>query len=160
MAWGVVPNMAKTLELAFKTCRSWIVSQADENVFEVRSHPSVLVDIGVRTCSCSQWKLNGFPCPHAVVAVQNSGRNIYNYVIPFYHITEFRSAYFGTIHLIPTVGKPNFSAADYLIAPSMVKRPPKRPKRKMIPSNGFLPAILFSGRSRISSPLLRETRMA
>ncbi|KAL7180554.1 hypothetical protein ACSBR1_043704 [Camellia fascicularis] len=82
------PKMVTTLELAFKTSRSWIVSQADENVFEVRSHPSVLVDIGARTCSCFQWQLNGFPCPHAIVAFRNSGKNIYDHIVPFYRVTD------------------------------------------------------------------------
>ncbi|KAL7164611.1 hypothetical protein ACSBR2_040497 [Camellia fascicularis] len=138
------PQMATTLELVFKTSRSWIVSQANENVFEVRSRPSVLVDIGA--CSCFQWQLNGFPCPHAVVAFRNSGRNIYDHVVPFYRVTEFRAAYSGTIHPIPTARKPNFLVADYLIALSTVKRPPGRPKRKRIPSKDEVVPCIRCGR--------------
>ncbi|GMP93084.1 hypothetical protein CsSME_00043057 [Camellia sinensis var. sinensis] len=138
--------MATILELAFKTSRSWIISQADENVFEVRSRPSVLVDIGARTCYCFQWQLNGFPCPHAVVAFRNNGRNIYNHVVPLYHVIEFWAAYSGTIYPIPKAGKPNFSAADYLIAPPMVKQPPGGPKRKRIPSKGEVVPCIRYGR--------------
>ncbi|KAL7176858.1 hypothetical protein ACSBR2_030239 [Camellia fascicularis] len=128
--------MEKSLDSTFKTSRSWIVSQANENVFEVKSNPSVLVDVGARTCSCFQWQLNGFPCPHAVVAFCNSGRDIYKYVNPFYHVKEFMATYCGAIHPVPTVGKSKFTPADYLIAPPIVKRPPGRPTWKRIPSKG------------------------
>ncbi|KAL7180499.1 hypothetical protein ACSBR1_043659 [Camellia fascicularis] len=120
--------MAKVLESAYKDSRSWIVSQFDNNVFEVRSRPSVLVDIGEHTCSCFQWQLNGFPCSHVVVAFRNSGKNIYDFIDSFYHVHEFRSAYSGAIHPIPIVGKPNLATTDYLIAPPIYKRPPGRPK--------------------------------
>ncbi|KAL7168051.1 hypothetical protein ACSBR2_038484 [Camellia fascicularis] len=104
---GVIcPKMEKKLDFELKTGRSWIVSQANDNVYEVHSHPSVMVDIIRRTCSCYQWQLNGFPCSHVLVAFQNS------------------------------TGKPTFKPDDYLIAPPIVKHPPGRSKRKTIPSKG------------------------
>ncbi|KAL7207328.1 hypothetical protein ACSBR1_029313 [Camellia fascicularis] len=108
--WGgeLCSKMETILESAFKTSGSWIVCQADANVFEGCSHPLVL----------------------------KSGRNIYDYIDPFYHVTEFQVAYSGSIHPIPTVRIPNFSSSDYLIAPPMMKQPPQRPKRKRIPSKG------------------------
>ncbi|KAL7161277.1 hypothetical protein ACSBR2_041845 [Camellia fascicularis] len=128
--------MEKILVHAFEDNRSWIVSQSDDNVFEVRSHPSVLVDIGRRSCSCFQWQLNGFPCSHAVVAFRNSGKNIYDYIKSFYQVVEYRAAYAGSIHPNPTVEKPKFTVTDYLIGPPIYKRPPGRPKQKRIPSKG------------------------
>ncbi|KAL7170147.1 hypothetical protein ACSBR2_035076 [Camellia fascicularis] len=125
--------MEKNLDSVFKNSKLWIVSQVNENVFEVLSHPSMSVDINAPTCLHFQWQLNGFPCSHTVIAFRNNGRNIYDYVDQFYHVKEFRVAYSGAIHLIPMVGKPKFNRADYLIAPPIVKRPPKRPTRKNIP---------------------------
>ena len=46
------PKMEKKVEAEYKTSRPWIVSQADENVYEVHSNPSVLVDVNRRTGSC------------------------------------------------------------------------------------------------------------
>ncbi|KAL7201215.1 hypothetical protein ACSBR1_033008 [Camellia fascicularis] len=137
-AWvgELCPKMEKRLMSEFKDSKHWIVSQSDDNIFEVWSHPSVLVDIGNRSCSCFQWQLNGFPCPHAVVAFRNSGKNVYDYIEPFYHVMKHRAAYERSIHPIPTVAKPKFTPSDYLIAPPVYKRPPGRPKRKRIPSKG------------------------
>ncbi|KAL7173014.1 hypothetical protein ACSBR2_032477 [Camellia fascicularis] len=129
-AWvgELCPKMEKRLMSEFKDSRHYIVSQSDDNIFEVRSHPSVLVDIGNRSCSCFQWQLNGFPCPHAVIAFRNSGKNVYDYIESFYHMVKYRAAYEGSIHPIPTVAKPKFTPSDYLIAPPVYIRPPRRPK--------------------------------
>ncbi|KAL7230844.1 hypothetical protein ACSBR2_009180 [Camellia fascicularis] len=120
--------------------------RADENVFEVQSNPSVLIDVGTRTCSCFQWQLNGFPCPDAVVVFHNSGKDIYEHVNPFYHVKEFVATYYGAIHPVPTIGKPKFTPVDYLIAPSIVKRSPGRPTWKRIPSKGEVVSRIRCGR--------------
>ncbi|KAL7204252.1 hypothetical protein ACSBR2_017345 [Camellia fascicularis] len=133
---GLCPKMEKSLDLAYKDSRSWIVSQADDNIFEVHLHSSVLVDIGTRTCSYFQWQLNGFPCSHTVVAFRNSGENIYGFIDLFYHVDEFKAAYSAAIYPIVTVGKPKLSTNDLIIAPPIYKRPPGRPKCKQIPSKG------------------------
>ncbi|KAL7235861.1 hypothetical protein ACSBR1_019196 [Camellia fascicularis] len=139
-------KMTKVLESVYNDSRSWIVSQSDDNVFEVRLHPSVLVDFGTRTCLCFQWQLNGFPCSHVVVAFRNSGKNIYDFIDSFHHVHEFRATYSGAIHPIPTLGKPNFSTTDYLITPLIYKRPLGRPKRKQIPSKGEVVQRIQCGR--------------
>ncbi|KAL7255184.1 hypothetical protein ACSBR1_009363 [Camellia fascicularis] len=144
--WELFPKMEKSLDSAFKTSRSWIVSQADENVFEVQSNPSVLIDVGTRTCSCFQWQLNGFPCPDVVVVFHNSGKDIYEYVNPFYHVKEFMATYYGAIHPVPTIGKPKFTLVDYLIAPPIVKRSPGRPTWKRILSKGEVVSRIRCGR--------------
>ncbi|KAL7201335.1 hypothetical protein ACSBR1_033102 [Camellia fascicularis] len=138
--------MEKHLMSEFKDSRHWIVSQSDDNIFEVRSHPSVLVDIGNRSCSCFQWQLNGFPCPHSVVAFRNSGKNVYDYIEPFYHVVKYRAAYEGSIHPIPTIAKPKFTPSDYLIVPPIYKCPPGRPKQKRIPSKGEVVQHIRCGR--------------
>ncbi|KAL7238077.1 hypothetical protein ACSBR2_004219 [Camellia fascicularis] len=80
------PKMEKKLAKAFNDSRPWCVSQANDEVYEVHSNPSVLVDVGRRTCSCFQWQINGFSCSHAIVAFRNSGRNIYNSIDRAFHI--------------------------------------------------------------------------
>ncbi|KAL7224731.1 hypothetical protein ACSBR1_026084 [Camellia fascicularis] len=113
--------MDKKLEAEYKTSRAWIVSQSDEDVYEVHSQPSVLVDVNRRTCSCYQWQVNGFQCSHAVVAFRNSGRNIYDLIESYHHVTEFRAMYSESIHHIPTVEKPSVTPNEYIIAPSATK---------------------------------------
>ncbi|CAL5325348.1 unnamed protein product [Camellia sinensis] len=140
------PKMEKKLATAFNDSRPWCVSQANDEVYEVHSNPSVLVDVGRHTCSCFQWQINGFPCSHAVVAFRNSRRNIYDSIDRAFHIDTFRASYSGTIYPIPTVEKPNVNAAEYMIAPPTVKRSPGRPKRKKIPSKGEVVQRIRRGR--------------
>ncbi|KAL7172149.1 hypothetical protein ACSBR2_031776 [Camellia fascicularis] len=46
--WGgvICPKMEKKLVQAYNDSRGWSVSQANDDVYEVHSHPSVLVDMG------------------------------------------------------------------------------------------------------------------
>ena len=86
-AWPRVlsPKMEAQLVKAYNKGRAWIVSQSNDNVYEVHSYPSVLVDVDRRTCSCFQWQINQLPCAHAMVAIRNSVRDLYDLVEPFYH---------------------------------------------------------------------------
>ncbi|XP_028056540.1 uncharacterized protein LOC114260592 [Camellia sinensis] len=52
---GVVcPKMEDRLVKAYNKGRSWLLSQSNNEIFEVHSFPSVMVDVGRRTCSCFQ----------------------------------------------------------------------------------------------------------
>ncbi|KAL7211499.1 hypothetical protein ACSBR2_014379 [Camellia fascicularis] len=137
-AGAICPVMESKLDKAYKDGRSWIVSQSNYDVYEVHSHPSVLVDIGRRTCSCScfQWQIKGFPCEHAMVAVRNSGSDLNALVEPYFHVSTYQLSYSHTIYPIPTVEKPHANSDNYVILPPVVRQPPSRPKKKRIPSKG------------------------
>ncbi|KAL7258465.1 hypothetical protein ACSBR1_004570 [Camellia fascicularis] len=92
MTWLSIlcPKMEK-LVATYNDSRPWCVSQANDDVYEIHSHPSVLVDMATRKCSCFQWQINGFPCSHAVVAFCNNGRNIYDSIDRAFHIETYRS---------------------------------------------------------------------
>ncbi|XP_028080580.1 uncharacterized protein LOC114282131 [Camellia sinensis] len=113
---------------------TWIVSQSNEDIYEVHLFQTVLVDVGKCSCSCFQWQLNGFPCAHAVVAIQSSGRDFSTCVEQIFTVDQYKAAYSGYIQLIPTVDKPSFSEDDFIIYPPAVKPPPGRPKKNRIPS--------------------------
>ncbi|XP_028075949.1 uncharacterized protein LOC114278140 [Camellia sinensis] len=133
---AICPTMEFRLEEAYNKSRSWKVSQANNDVYEVHSFPSVMMDIATRTCSCFQWKINEFPCAHDIVSVRKSRKNLDDIVVPWYHVSEYRLTYAPTIYPIPTVEKPPFNPTDYVICPPNVKCPPRRPKKKRIPSKG------------------------
>ncbi|XP_028081574.1 uncharacterized protein LOC114282984 [Camellia sinensis] len=104
---GVIcPKMEYKLEMAYKKGRSWTVNQSNSDMYEVHSHPSVLVDIGRRTCSCFQLLINGLPCEHTVVSIRNSGSDLNALVDPYFHVTNYQSSYSEAIFFIPTVEKP------------------------------------------------------
>ncbi|KAL7221817.1 hypothetical protein ACSBR1_023709 [Camellia fascicularis] len=100
--WNKVlcPRMDSVLEKAFLDERTWNVSLSSDNVFEVHCFPSVMVDLLLRTCSCRKWKINGYPCQHAVAAIFRSGKNLNSFVEPFFMLicivkrTHFRLAQF------------------------------------------------------------------
>ncbi|KAL7253995.1 hypothetical protein ACSBR1_008362 [Camellia fascicularis] len=137
-AWpGVLcPKIESRLVKAYNKGRAWLVIQSNDDVYEVHSYPSILVDVGRRMCSCFQWQIKRIPCVHAMVAIRNSGRDLYDLVEPYYHVSEYRSIYASSITPIPTVEKPPFNTDDFIIHPPVVKRPPGRPKKKRILSRG------------------------
>ncbi|KAL7212567.1 hypothetical protein ACSBR2_015290 [Camellia fascicularis] len=75
--WNKVlcPHMDSVLEKAFLDGRTWNVSLSSDNVFEVHDFSSVMVDLGLRTCSYRKWEINRYPCQHAVAAIFRSGKN-------------------------------------------------------------------------------------
>ncbi|KAL7239138.1 hypothetical protein ACSBR2_005106 [Camellia fascicularis] len=93
--WNKVlcPRMDSVLEKAFMDGRTWSVSLSYDNVFKVCCFPSVMVDLGLRTCLCRKWEINGYPCQHAVVAIFRSGKNLNSFVEPFFHADMYRQAY-------------------------------------------------------------------
>ncbi|XP_028115507.1 uncharacterized protein LOC114313323 [Camellia sinensis] len=124
---------------AAESFNNWIkeqVSKANEDVFEVHSIPSVTVDVVRRTCFCFKWKINGFPCDYAVIAIQKSHYNLYDCAEHYFHVETYRAAYSGAIFTIPSVEKLPFDPTDYTIYPPTVKRPLGRPKKNRIPSRG------------------------
>ncbi|XP_028069597.1 uncharacterized protein LOC114272126 [Camellia sinensis] len=132
----ICPTFETMLLDSFNDSRSWQVSKANEDVFEVHSIPSVTVDIARRMCSCFKWQINGFPCNHAVVAIQKSRYNLNDCVEHFFHVEMYRVAYSGAIFPILWVEKPLFDPTNFTICPPTVKRPPDRPQKNRIPSRG------------------------
>ncbi|KAL7249872.1 hypothetical protein ACSBR1_011954 [Camellia fascicularis] len=128
--------MDSVLENAFMDERTWYVSLSSDNVFEVYYFPSVMVVLGLRTCSCRKREINGYPCQHAVDAIFRSGKNLNSFVEPFFHADMYRQAYSFFIGLIPTVEKLVCSIDDAMILPPLSKRPAGRPKKNIIASTG------------------------
>ncbi|KAL7238047.1 hypothetical protein ACSBR2_004195 [Camellia fascicularis] len=133
---GRTYSFESCLEIAFNKGRSWNVSQANDDVYEVHSFPSVTVDLAWCTCLCFQWQLNRFPCVHAMVVVCKSGRDLNEMVELYFHVSEYHSTYALTIYPIPTMDQPPFNLDNYLIKPPAVKRPPGRLKKKWKLSKG------------------------
>ena len=78
--------MEKKLVDSLKLAKSWGVIVTCDTVLEVHSSISFYVDIDRQTCSCYEWQLNGFPCCHVVHALHSSGRDVYDFIDPFFHV--------------------------------------------------------------------------
>ncbi|KAL7265392.1 hypothetical protein ACSBR1_003208 [Camellia fascicularis] len=134
--WNKVlcPRMDIVLEKVFMDGRTWNVSLLSDNVFEVHCFPSVIVDLGLRTCSCRKWEINGYPCQDAVATIFRSGRNLNSFVELFFHSDMYREAYLFSIDPVPTIKKPMYSIDDAMILPPLSKRPVGRLKKNRIAS--------------------------
>ncbi|KAL7262652.1 hypothetical protein ACSBR1_000921 [Camellia fascicularis] len=89
-----------------------------------------MVDLGLRTCSCQKWKINGYPYQHAVAAIFRSGKNLNSFVEPFFHVDMYRQAYSFSIESVPTVEKLVCSIDGAMILPPLSKRLAGSQRRK------------------------------
>ncbi|KAG5547704.1 hypothetical protein RHGRI_013410 [Rhododendron griersonianum] len=103
------PTMDEALAIAFQESKAWEVRFSSPDVLEVLCNPSVKVDIGRHSCTCTQWQLNGVPCVHAVCAIKKSGKSLNACVERYFHVECYREAYSRPIMPVPTLWKPEVS---------------------------------------------------
>ncbi|KAL7241033.1 hypothetical protein ACSBR2_006620 [Camellia fascicularis] len=142
----ICPRMDNVLEKAFTDGRTWNVSLSSDNVFEVHCFPSIMVDLGLRTCSCRKWEINGYSCQHAVAAIFRSEKNFNSFIEPFFHIDMYRQVYSFSTGPVPIVEKPVCSINDAMILPPLSKRPAGRPKNNRIASTGEFKKVMKCSR--------------
>ncbi|KAI8553517.1 hypothetical protein RHMOL_Rhmol05G0022300 [Rhododendron molle] len=122
-------------QLVDRESKAWEVKFSSPDVLEVLCNPSVKVDIGRHSCTCTQWQLNGVPCVHAVCAIKKSGKSLNACVERYFHVECYREAYSRPIMPVPTLWKPE-GAGDAVILPHFSRKPPGRNKKKRIRSSG------------------------
>ncbi|KAH7848531.1 hypothetical protein Vadar_004068 [Vaccinium darrowii] len=132
----VCPTMNEDLNVSFQKCKWWTVSKSTADVYEIHCDPSVSVDIAKRTCSYGQWQFKGFPCCHALCAIFNSKKQLNLYVDPYFYVSTYLEVYSKSIFPIPTLWKPAPVVNDDTILPPLSRKPPRRPRKKRIHSNG------------------------
>ncbi|KAG5544768.1 hypothetical protein RHGRI_017271 [Rhododendron griersonianum] len=103
---SVCPVMDKKLIARFDKGRTWHVAAASDDIFEVYSLPTVVVDLKRMTWTCCRWELHCFPCVHAFTVIQKTERQLYNYINPYYTVAAFQLSYEVAINPIPTLGAP------------------------------------------------------
>ncbi|KAL7230145.1 hypothetical protein ACSBR2_008637 [Camellia fascicularis] len=95
-----------------------------------------MVDLGLRTCSCRKWEINGYLCQHVIAAIFRSGKNLNSFVEAFFHVDMYRQAYSFSIGPVSTVEKPVCNIDDAMILPPLSKKLAGRPKKNKIASTG------------------------
>ncbi|KAG5531570.1 hypothetical protein RHGRI_026247 [Rhododendron griersonianum] len=143
---SVCPVMDKKLVDRFDKGRTWHVAAANDDIFEVYSLPTVVVDLKRMTCTCCRWELHCFPCVHAVTVIQKTKRQLCNYINPYYTIAAFQLSYKVAINPIPTLGAPVVTKESAIILPPKTRRPRGRPKVVRIRSRGEKVKQLKCGR--------------
>ncbi|XP_062011406.1 uncharacterized protein LOC133728003 isoform X1 [Rosa rugosa] len=147
--WSSVfcPEMEKTLNNNLMVCRNWKAYRSSQSVFEVHAEYSVMVDLDNRFCSCHEWQIKGFPCAHALVAIQKNNWCIYDYVDDYFKSSYFRSSCATLMSPIPDIRNVMHEIPDdVVIMPPLAKRRPGRPKNKMAESIGQVSKVRNSSR--------------
>ncbi|KAF5208312.1 Mudr family transposase [Thalictrum thalictroides] len=149
MSWTsiLVPSAEKRISEAIADSRCYQVLRANEVEFEiVSSERTNIVDIRSRVCSCRRWQLYGLPCAHAAAALLSCGQNAHLFAEHCFTVGSYRETYSQVINPIPEKSQwiePGIEAdgggakADITIRPPKTRRPPGRPKKKVIRVESF-----------------------
>ncbi|KNA17545.1 hypothetical protein SOVF_079040 [Spinacia oleracea] len=139
----LVPSAEKKISEAIEDSRCYQVLRANEIEFEIVSTERTnIVDIRARVCSCRRWQLYGIPCAHAAAALISCGQNVHMFAENCFTVASYREAYSQTIMAIPDRSQWNESGegvaeggsakVDIVIRPPKTRRPPGRPKKKVL----------------------------
>ncbi|XP_061363364.1 uncharacterized protein LOC133306966 [Gastrolobium bilobum] len=150
MRWTsiLVPSAEKRILEAIADAHCYQVLRANEVEFEIVSTERTnIVDIRSRECSCRRWQLYGLPCAHAAAALISCGHNAHMFAEPCFTVQSYRMTYSQTINPIPEKiqwreqgeGAEGGGGArvDIIIRPPKTRRPPGRPKKKVLRVENF-----------------------
>ncbi|KAG8370597.1 hypothetical protein BUALT_Bualt14G0133600 [Buddleja alternifolia] len=132
----LTPFMEDKLQNEISKARSLQVLLSHGSTFEVRGESVDIVDIDHWDCSCKGWQLTGLPCCHAIAVLECLGRSLYDYCSRFFMTDSYRLTYTESINPMPNVEKPERSELQEatIVTPPPTKRPPGRPKLKLVES--------------------------
>ncbi|KAL0282405.1 UNVERIFIED_CONTAM: hypothetical protein Sangu_2950800 [Sesamum angustifolium] len=132
----LTPFMEDKLQHEISKARSLQVLLSHGSTFEVRGESVDIVDIDHWDCSCKGWQLSGLPCCHAIAVLECLGRSLYDYCSRFFMTDSYRATYTESINPMPNVEKPERSELQEatIVTPPPTKRPPGRPKLKLVES--------------------------
>ncbi|KAK9290227.1 hypothetical protein L1049_008394 [Liquidambar formosana] len=149
MSWTsiLVPSAEKRILEAITDARCYQVLRANEVEFEIVSTERTnIVDIRSRVCSCRRWQLYGLPCAHAAAALISCGQNAHLFAEPCFTVASYRETYSQIINPIPDKSlwkelgegtEGGGAKVDITIRPPKTRRPPGRPKKKVLRVENF-----------------------
>lgn len=144
MRWSsiLVPSAEKRVQEAIADARCYQVLRANEIEFEIVSTERTnIVDIQSRVCSCHRWQLYGLPCAHAAAALISIGHNVHLFAEHCFTVDNYRETYSQLIYPIPDKSmwkehgegtEGGGAPLDITIRPPKTRRPPGRPKKKVL----------------------------
>ncbi|XP_010525087.1 PREDICTED: uncharacterized protein LOC104802950 [Tarenaya hassleriana] len=142
MRWSsiLVPSAERRIVEAISDARCYQVLRANEVEFEIVSTERTnIVDIRTRVCSCRRWQLYGLPCAHAAAALISCGQTVELFAEPCFTVASYQQTYSQMIGRIPEkrtweggAEGGRGSKFEVLIRPPKTRRPPGRPKKKVV----------------------------
>ncbi|XP_061342602.1 uncharacterized protein LOC133288800 [Gastrolobium bilobum] len=150
MRWTsiLVPSVEKRMLDAISDAHCYQVLRANEIEFEIVSTERTnIVDIRSRVCSCHRWQLYGLPCAHAAAALISCGHNAHMFAEPCFTVESYRVTYSQMIN--PILDKSYWreqgegaegggAKVALIICPPKIRRPPGRPKKKVLQVENFM----------------------
>ncbi|XP_077250785.1 uncharacterized protein LOC143890112 [Tasmannia lanceolata] len=149
LAWTstLVPSAEKLVLEAISDSHCYQVLRANDVEFEIVSTERTnIVDIRARICSCRRWQLYGLPCAHAAAALISCGQNAHLFAEHWFTVASYRETYSQIIHPIPDKSlwkelaegtEGGGAKVDITIRPPKIRRPPGRPKKKVLRIENF-----------------------
>lgn len=128
MTSRLTPDYENKLKELTDEGNSWIVIPAGDTLFEVVADHRYAVNLEIFHCSCNRWKVYGFPCSHAIQCILLSGKQVYDFVQPYFTSSWYKTLYSFAIHPVPDSEKENESSDNVRVIPPPVKKGPGRPK--------------------------------
>ncbi|KAL0286542.1 UNVERIFIED_CONTAM: hypothetical protein Sradi_7145100 [Sesamum radiatum] len=133
----VCPNICKKIERQRQESRHCFPSWAGQDKFEVSHYmENHIVYLNERHCSCGMFQLVGYPCCHAIAAINYHRLNVEDYVDSVFKKEKYLAVYNHMINPVP--GMHDFEESPLgKVAPPSVKSKVGRPKKHPnVPTNG------------------------
>ncbi|XP_019157212.1 PREDICTED: uncharacterized protein LOC109153808 [Ipomoea nil] len=108
----------------------WKVDFNGDDGYEIKKgRQQFKVKLAGRSCSCNSWDLSGIPCPHAICAIFDTGRDPEEYIDSCYSKESYLRTYAHTLQ--PMNGELFWPKTQFeeILAP-IPKKMAGRPKRK------------------------------
>ncbi|KAL5557538.1 hypothetical protein UlMin_039774 [Ulmus minor] len=97
-----------------------------------------VVDLQARTCSRKRFQLEQLPCAHAMIAIQHSKRDVYDFCSEYYNSPTWKVTYAGVVYPLPYQGDwvvPN-EVRDVKVLPPDIQSVNGRRRKSKISSVG------------------------
>ncbi|KAL6515688.1 hypothetical protein OROHE_018722 [Orobanche hederae] len=145
----LVPSAEKRISEAIYDAQCYKVLRANEVEFEIVSTERTnIVDINRRVCSCRRWQVDGLPCAHVAAALISCGQNVHLFAEHCFTVQSYRETYSQMIYPIPDKslwkeageegeGGGDVAKFEIMIRPPRTRRPPGRPKKKVLRIESF-----------------------
>ncbi|XP_075098045.1 uncharacterized protein LOC142175360 [Nicotiana tabacum] len=92
--------------------------EAGNGIWEVHEGLKIYVKkLKKNVCTCREWDVTGIPCRHRVSAIMTAHREPEDFVHPFYHVSTFKKAYYGTIIPISDQSQWDIAPRDRILPP-------------------------------------------
>ncbi|CAN0824473.1 hypothetical protein LINGRAPRIM_LOCUS1683 [Linum grandiflorum] len=116
-----------------------VFASPDNTTFEVRDFfqpNNHVVSIESLSCTCRDWRHNGYPCLHAVAVLHGIGRDLYDYCAKYYTTEAFRATYGEPVNPVPTADRP--MSMETLVEAPALRRLSGPPKQRRVRNKGTI----------------------